>query len=166
MTALNFPVLLRTTRLDVAVAHAGGLHGQLKRERELRPVVALNLPNGERKRVRQLAENIEAGVVIESRVEPKHAHPRAIVQCGVLKDFLLRQLHDFDVHLDGVARMLLLEQLHLPRAPTRRLRQDWHTNVTEHALNRSRVDPQRVDALEPTRGCGAHPNDARFAPRE
>ena len=47
MTALDFPVLLRTTRLDVAVAHAGGLHGQLKRERELRPVVALNLPNGE-----------------------------------------------------------------------------------------------------------------------
>ena len=110
-----------------------------------------------RKRVRQLAEKIEAGVVIESRVEPKHAHPRAIVQCGVLKDFLLHQLHDFDVHLDGVARMLLLEQLHLPRAPTRRLRQDWHTNVAEHALNRSRVDPQRVDALKPHAGAGRTP---------
>ena len=107
MAALDFPVLLRPTWLDVAVAHASRLHGQLKRERKLRPVVALDLPNGEREGVRQLAQKIEAGVVIESRVEPQHAHPRAIIQCGVLKDLLLRQPNDLDVHLDGVARVLL-----------------------------------------------------------
>jgi hypothetical protein len=43
----------------------------LKRERELRAVVALDFANGERKRLRELLEKIEAGAEIDTsrRVE-------------------------------------------------------------------------------------------------
>ena len=88
-----------------AVSHARRYHRQLKRERELRPVVAVNLANRDRKRMCQFPEKVEAGVVILSCGE--RTHPGAAVQRGVLKDFLFRELDDRDVDLDGVARVLL-----------------------------------------------------------
>src|SRR5262252_5116571 len=149
VAALDLAVLLRPARLDVAVPHAGSLYSQLKRQWKLGPVVALNLTDRERERVGQLPEKLETRVMVLAREQPQHPHARGVVQGGVLKHPLLRQLDDLHVDLDGVTRVLLLEEFHLSRPPPWRLHQDRHADIAKHALNRPGVDLQLVDALEP-----------------
>ena len=76
MTSFHLAVLLRPSRFDVAMPHAGCLDRETKREREFRTVVALNLPNGERQRAGEFSQEVETGVLIQAGVESEHSHPR------------------------------------------------------------------------------------------
>ena len=68
MAPLDLAVLLRPAGFDVPVPHAGRFDGQAERQRKFGPVIALNLLNGERERVRDFTQEVETGVVILTRV--------------------------------------------------------------------------------------------------
>jgi hypothetical protein len=103
MAVLDLPVLLGPSGLDIAMPDARRLEGAHDRERKFHPVVALELPNRERHRRLHLAEEIEAGVLILSRIEAAPAQPRAIVQYRVQVDRFASKLHDLDVDLHRFA---------------------------------------------------------------
>jgi hypothetical protein len=103
MAAFNPPVLLRLSRLDIAMTDAGCLECEDEREWKLGPVVTLELANREWHRRLDLAEEVKARVLIEPQVQTEHAQTRAIVQRGVLVDGFALELDDLS-HQSGRRR--------------------------------------------------------------
>ena len=85
MTALHLAVLLGAPGLDVAVPDPERLHGERKGEGKLMPVVALKLPDRERKRAAELAQKRQARALVQPAIEPQDAKPCAVIEGGVLK---------------------------------------------------------------------------------
>jgi len=79
VTALDFPVLLRPARFDVAMPDPGGLDGELEGQRKLRAVVALQFTNREWQAAAHLVEEVQAGVLVLTRIQTEHAEARAVV---------------------------------------------------------------------------------------
>src|SRR5215813_7929078 len=107
MTTLDLSVLLGAPRLYVAMLDARFLHGQREPEREFRTVVRLEFPDGEGQVRAQLAQEGQARGLVAAPVEAQDSIPGAVVDRRVLIASTLRGLDDFDIDLDGVARILL-----------------------------------------------------------
>src|SRR5437870_563879 len=108
-------------------------------------------------------------------VETQHAEARTVVQRGVLKGPAPRDLHVLHVDLNGLARLRLLEQLHLAGFPLSRAPQSRQADVTKDPLNRAHGQPGSMHTLQPEPrtaspvaqllasladqldGCGGHP---------
>ena len=69
MASFDFPILLRAPRLDVFVPDAGGFHGQLKGQRELRAIVALQLADDEGQMATKFSKEMQAGVLILTGIQ-------------------------------------------------------------------------------------------------
>jgi transposase len=87
MTAFYLAILLRASRLDVAVANPQCLHGQGKSEGELVPVVALELADPERKRPTQLSQERKARALVQPTIEPQERKPRAVIEGSSAKRY-------------------------------------------------------------------------------
>ena len=110
MASFDLPVLFRSARLAVPMANPGRFNGQPEGQGEFRAVVRLDLANREREGLAHLAQEVEAGPLVQTRVQPQDPHAGAVVQGGVLEDLLACQLHDLDVHLYAVTRFVFLKQ--------------------------------------------------------
>src|SRR5262249_55419655 len=128
---------------------ARSLHGQHEPERELAPVVALQLADPERQRSRELAEKGQARALVEASVETQHPKARAIIQGGVLKGPAPRDLDELDVDLNALAGLGLLKQLHLPRHPLARPPQPRQPQIAKEPLACTPRDPNVVDPPQP-----------------
>jgi len=117
VATLDFAVLLRVPRPNVAMADPRGFDGEDEREGEFRSVIALEAPDGEREGPRQLGEEREARAVVQPPIEPQHAEAGAIVQGGVLERPAARDRHVFHIDLDRLTWFRFLEQLHLAGLP-------------------------------------------------
>src|SRR5215475_6672000 len=113
VAAFDLAVLLRTSRLDVAMADPQRLHGERKGKRELLPVVALQLPDSEGEPPAELGQEGETRTLVQPPIEPQDPKARAVIERGVLEGPPARDLHEFHVDLDGLPRLGLLKELHL-----------------------------------------------------
>ena len=86
VTALDLAVLFRPAWRDVTVADAGRLYRQRKLEREFAAVIALDPSDRKRHRRAELAEERQAGSMIQVLIQPEHAEACAIVERGVLEE--------------------------------------------------------------------------------
>jgi hypothetical protein len=102
----TFAVLFRAPRADVAHPGAQLLTREREQERELRPVIDLDLANLERARRGELAEERQAGVMVLASVRPQHPQPRTVVDRRVLEPFAAAARGDRHVDLHRVARAL------------------------------------------------------------
>lgn len=124
MAALDLAVLLRRPGANVAVSDPRRPDGQREGERKLGAMIGLELTERKGETPEQLVEEVEAGMLIESAVEPEDPEARAVVQGGVLIAFMPIDLHHLDVHLDRVAGVGFLEQTEPPLQGTI-LHQHW-----------------------------------------
>jgi hypothetical protein len=131
------------------LTHAEVLARQRKRKRKFGPVVDLNLPDRERKRIGELAQERETRAVVLSSIQPQHPQARAVIDRCVLKPFRPAPRADLDVDLDRIAGTFFLKELQLLRPAPPRFHEVWHADVAEDALNRFRRDPHVVDAFQP-----------------
>jgi hypothetical protein len=70
--------------------------------------------------------------VVLASIQPEHPHARAVVDRRVLEPFHPATGDDLHVDLNGIARVFLLKELQLLRAPSPRLDQcgtpmSWNT---------------------------------------
>lgn len=77
---------------------------------------------------------------------------RAVVQCRVLIASAGASLDMLHVHLNGLARLLLLKELELPRATGLSADQARHTQVAEDPLDGHSGQADMVDAIKPDPG--------------
>ena len=112
---LNLAVLLRPARPDVPVPDPRLLDTQREGQGELGAVVILELADREWEGFPSRCETLETRHLILAAIEAEDPQAGAVVQSGVLEGLLPCDLHDLDIHLDGVTRVRLLEERELPR---------------------------------------------------
>jgi hypothetical protein len=100
MTALNLPVLLRASGLDIPMPNACSLDCPFESQREFGAVVALKFSDGKGQVPAELLDEVQARVLILPGIQPQHAIAGAIVDRRVLKHALSGELHNLDVDLD------------------------------------------------------------------
>src|SRR2546426_396901 len=81
-------------------------------------------------------------------VETQHAEARTVVQRGVLKGPAPRDLHVLHVDLNRLARLRLLEQLHLAGFTLPGPPQPGQSDVTKDPLNRAHGQPRPVHPIQ------------------
>ena len=88
-------------------------------------------------------------MLVQAAIEAQHSNSGAVVDTRVLEPFDAPALHDLDVDLDRVSRLVLLKQFQLPWSPARGLREVGQPQITEHPLNRACCHAQLMNTLEP-----------------
>src|SRR5436309_8175145 len=154
MAALHLPVLLGPPRPNVAMPDAGRFDRKDEIERKLSAVVALQLADPEGERPLELDQERQAGALMKAWVEAQHPKASPVVQGRVLERPASRNFHILNVHLDAVAGLRLLEELHLPGDPLSRPPKPRDAEIAKNALDRAHGDADVVNAAKPELGSG------------
>src|SRR5262245_54694773 len=152
MAAFDLAVLLRPSGPDVSVPNPERLHCQGKRKREFLPVVALKLPDPERKSAAQLGKKRQARALMQPSIEPEDPEACAVVERGVLKSPAARDFHELDVDLDAFPWLGLFKELHLPGHSLAGPPQAGKAQIPKDPLDRPHRDPDIVNPPEPELG--------------
>ncbi len=107
MTAFDFAILFGPPRLAIAETNASLLDREGKGQGKFRASVTLECAHGERERLADGGEELQAGPVILAGGEPKNPIPRAVIEGGVLEACVARDLDLLDIDLDTVTGALL-----------------------------------------------------------
>ena len=124
MTPFHFPVLFRASRGNVAEADASLLHRQGKGKREFCAIINLNFANGKREHLPNRGQKLKTGAMILAGIEAQDAIPRAVIEGRILKTFLPRHFHFFNINLHTITWLVLTEEQRLSRA-SRAGAPDW-----------------------------------------
>src|SRR5262249_6623655 len=117
VTPFDLAVLLRPARPDVAMADPRRFHRERELEGELPAAVALQPADGGGQRREHPPQEGQARGVVQRPIEPQDTEARAVVEGGVLERPATPNPDELHIHLDGIARLGLLEEFELARGP-------------------------------------------------
>lgn len=149
MTAFDFAILFGPPRLAIAETNASRLDREGKGQGKFRAIVNVECAHGERERLADGGEELQAGPVILAGGEPKNPIPRAVIEGGVLEACVARDLDLLDIDLDTVTGALLAVTRQLAGAALGGAPDRGRAEILANATNGrgSHADP--VHSLQP-----------------